>query len=163
DHARAAREWADAAAAWEALPRPYDALLAREREAACLLESDDTREAGLARLDEVLLGFEALGAGAGAERVRATQREHGAATAVWRGGRRGYGDQLSPRELEVVRLLLTGLTNPEIARVLSRSPKTVAAQLNSAMRKHRVTSRTALAVSATQAGIKPATPPAAAD
>ncbi|HEY3464258.1 MAG TPA: AAA family ATPase, partial [Amycolatopsis sp.] len=47
DHARAAREWADAAAAWEALPRPYDALLAREREAACLLESDDTREAGL--------------------------------------------------------------------------------------------------------------------
>ncbi|MFJ1766796.1 ATP-binding protein [Amycolatopsis sp. NPDC088138] len=147
--------WAAAAAAWEALSRPYDGLLARERQAACLLEGN--REAGLALLGEVLQGFEALGAGAAAERVRATQREHGAAAAVWRGGRRGYGDQLSPRELEVVRLLLTGLTNPEIARELSRSPKTVAAQLNSAMRKHHVSSRTALAVSATQAGITPAT------
>lgn len=53
----------------------------------------------------------------------------------------------------MVRLLLTGLTNPAIARALSRSPKTVAAQLNSAMRKYGVTSRTALAVSVTQAGI----------
>ncbi|WP_203729985.1 LuxR C-terminal-related transcriptional regulator [Streptomyces sp. SID12501] len=77
---------------------------------------------------------------------------------VWRGGRRGYGDQLSPRELEVVRLMLTGLTNPAIARALSRSPKTIAAQLNSAMRKYGVTSRTALAVSLTQAGITPAEP-----
>ncbi|MFI6408519.1 helix-turn-helix transcriptional regulator [Streptomyces sp. NPDC050548] len=55
-----------------------------------------------------------------------------------------YGDQLSPREGEVVRLLLTGLTNPAIARALSRSPKTVAVQPNSAMRTCGVTSRTAL-------------------
>ncbi|QRP43357.1 AAA family ATPase [Amycolatopsis sp. FDAARGOS 1241] len=156
DQTQAAQAWAAAAAAWAELPRPYDALLAREREAACLLAGADTRTEGLDRLEEVLAGYESLGATAAAERARAAQREHGATSSVWRGGRRGYGDQLSPRELEVVRLLLTGLTNPEIAQVLSRSPKTVAAQLNSAMRKHHVTSRTALAVSATQAGIKPA-------
>jgi DNA-binding NarL/FixJ family response regulator len=42
------------------------------------------------------------------------------------------------------------LTNREIALALSRSPKTVAAQLNSAMRKHGVTTRTALAVAFAQ-------------
>ncbi|MEV6898637.1 AAA family ATPase [Amycolatopsis sp. NPDC051372] len=152
DHAGAAREWADAAAAWAALPRPYDALLARERAALCLLAGGSSAPA-LEQLEKVLADCVALGASAAASRVRS----HLPGTAVWRGGRRGYGDQLSPRELEVVRLLLTGLTNPEIAQVLSRSPKTVAAQLNSAMRKHRVSSRTALAVSATQAGITPAT------
>ncbi|MGD6699308.1 LuxR C-terminal-related transcriptional regulator, partial [Xanthomonas citri pv. citri] len=55
--------------------------------------------------------------------------------------------------LEVVRLVVTGRTNREIARAVSRSPKTVAAQLNSAMRKLGVTSRTALAVLAVEAGL----------
>ncbi|MGW9031895.1 LuxR C-terminal-related transcriptional regulator [Streptomyces sp. NPDC055722] len=51
-------------------------------------------------------------------------------------GRRGYGHQLSPKELQVVELLLRSLSNREIAVALSRSPTNVAAQLNSAMRKH---------------------------
>ncbi|WP_377273099.1 AAA family ATPase [Peterkaempfera sp. SMS 1(5)a] len=76
-----------------------------------------------------------------------------AARGVWRGGRRGYGSRLSPRELEVVRLVRQGMTNRQIAVELSRSPSTVAAQLKSAMRKYGVTSRTALAVSVTQAGL----------
>ncbi|MER5603699.1 LuxR C-terminal-related transcriptional regulator, partial [Streptomyces sp. NPDC002265] len=69
-----------------------------------------------------------------------------------RGGRRGYGNQLSPRELEVVRLVVHGLTNRQIAAELMRSPSTVTAQLKSAMRKYGVTSRTALAVHVAQAG-----------
>ncbi|MET8327336.1 AAA family ATPase [Streptomyces sp. NPDC005181] len=73
-------------------------------------------------------------------------------TPATRGGRRGYGNQLSPREVEVVRLMLQGLTNRQIAVELSRSPSTVTAQLKSAMRKYGVTSRTALAVNVTQAG-----------
>ncbi|MGI5518357.1 ATP-binding protein [Streptomyces sp. CA-106131] len=76
-----------------------------------------------------------------------------AARGTRRGGRRGYGNQLSPRELEVVRLMMQGLTNHQIASELSRSPKTVEAQLNSAMRKYGVTSRTALAMSVTRADI----------
>lgn len=90
---------------------------------------------------------EAAAARAGAERcLRAAQGAR-------RGGRRGYGSRLSPREEEVVRLVLRGLTNRQIALELSRSPSTVAAQLESAMRKHGVGSRTALAVAVTQAGI----------
>ncbi|KIF76368.1 hypothetical protein QR77_25755, partial [Streptomyces sp. 150FB] len=105
-------------------------------------------------LTRVEAGLRDLGAVRDARRVAALDRRETT------GGRRGYGDRLSPRELEVVRLMLTGLSTPDIAKSLSRSPKTVAAQLNSAMRKHRVNSRTGLAVAALQAGITPAEPPA---
>jgi DNA-binding NarL/FixJ family response regulator len=77
---------------------------------------------------------------------------------VARRGRRGYGDQLSPRELDVVRLVVNGKTNKEIARLHARSPTTVAGQLSSAMRKLQVTSRTTLAVRAVEAGIRAGTP-----
>ncbi|WP_405945479.1 AAA family ATPase [Streptomyces prunicolor] len=150
----AAAAFGRAVTAWKRLPRPYDALLAAERRAGCLLAAGDT-DTGLAELARAQAAFMALGAREDAARVHVARRAAGAPVREWRGGRRGYGDQLSPRELEVVRLMLTGLTNPAIARALSRSPKTIAAQLNSAMRKYGVTSRTALAVSLTQAGITP--------
>ncbi|WP_335984187.1 ATP-binding protein [Streptomyces sp. CA2R106] len=140
--AQVAERWEAAAVAWERLPRPYEALLARERRALALGAAD--------LLTAVEGGFRELGAHEDARRVAAVER------AAPRGPRRGYGDRLSPRELEVVRLMLTGLSTPDIARALSRSPRTVAAQLNSAMRKHHVRSRTALAVAALNAGIAPA-------
>ncbi|MGI5269045.1 ATP-binding protein [Nonomuraea sp. CA-218870] len=148
--AEAAAAYGRAADAWQRLPRPYDALLAQERQVACLLAAGETGTAlPLARL--VLQGLTALGARAAAERVAGLLRDHH--VEVRGRGRRGYGDQLSPRELEVVRLLATGKTNREIAAVLSRSPRTVAAQVNSAMRKLGVNSRTALAVGAVEAGL----------
>jgi DNA-binding NarL/FixJ family response regulator len=105
-------------------------------------------------LTEVFRGLTAQGAVADADRVARLLRQRGVkAPRVWRGGRRGYGDRLSPRELEVVRLVVTGLTNREIAEALQRSPKTVDTQLNSAMRKLGVSSRTALAVNAVEAGL----------
>ncbi|MFI6623219.1 helix-turn-helix transcriptional regulator [Streptomyces sp. NPDC050528] len=153
--AEAAAAFGRAVTAWMRLPRPYEALLAAERRADCLLTAGD-RDTGLTELARAQAGFTTLGARTDADRVHLALRAAGAPVRqVWRGGRRGYGDQLSPRELEVARLMLTGLTNPAIARALSRSPKTVAAQLNSAMRKYGVTSRTALAVTLTQAGITP--------
>jgi DNA-binding CsgD family transcriptional regulator/tetratricopeptide (TPR) repeat protein len=154
----AAAAWERAAASWEALPQPYEALLARYRQGECLLSREDL-ESALPLLARVHDGLSALGAGRDAALVGQTLRTHDAPVRpVWRGGRRGYGDQLSPRELEAARLMLGGLTNPEIARVLCRSPRTVAAQLNSAMRKYGVSSRTALAVGLTRAGITPAEP-----
>jgi DNA-binding CsgD family transcriptional regulator len=146
---RTAQRWQAAATAWDRLPRPYSALLARERQALALAAAGRDSEAA-ELLTRVEAGLRTLGAERDARRVAARDRR------VTRGGRRGYGDRLSPRELEVVRLMLTGLSTPDIARALSRSPRTVAAQLNSAMRKHRVKSRTALAVAALQAGIAPA-------
>lgn len=151
--ARAAGLFERAAVAWDAMPRPYDALLARERQARCLLAAGQ-RSQGLDILNRVLAGLTELGA----ETARVTRalREQGAAPPrTHRGGNRGYGDRLSPRELDVVRLIPSGLTNRQIAAELSRSPKTVAAQLNSAMRKLGVSSRTAVAVRALESGIEP--------
>jgi DNA-binding CsgD family transcriptional regulator len=147
-HSSAATGFAHAAAAWSALPRPREALLAGERQARCLIAAGRP-DSGLALLIEVLAGLSELGATGDADRVVNSLRGHGvAARRVWRGGRRGYGDRLSPRELEVARLVAAGNTNKQIARALGRSPDTVATQLKSAMRKLGVDTRTALAVSA---------------
>ena len=95
-----------------------------------------------------------LGARGDADRVAQRLREHGAEVPrLWRGGRKGYGDRLSPRELEVVRLVVAGRTNRQISEILAKSPATVDQQLRSAMRKVEVTSRTALAVKVTEAGM----------
>jgi DNA-binding CsgD family transcriptional regulator/tetratricopeptide (TPR) repeat protein len=152
DHAAAAGLFARAAAAWQALPRPYDALLAQERQAGCQIASGqpDVAMPLLAGVRERLIALGALG---DADRVVATLRAHGvAAKRPQRGGRRGYGDRLSPRELEVTRLVATGRSNRQIAEALCLSPRTVDQHLSAAMRKLGVSSRTALAVRATGAG-----------
>jgi DNA-binding CsgD family transcriptional regulator len=151
--ARAGALFGQAAAAWQVLPRPYEALLAREREARCLLAVGQ-RQPGLSGLAEVLDGLSGLGARGDAMRVIRTLGEHGVqARRPWWGGRRSYGDQLSPRELDVVRLLIDGRTNRQVAEELVLSPKTVANHVDSLMRKLGVSSRTALAVRAVEDGI----------
>ena len=50
---------------------------------------------------------------------------------------------LSPRELEVLKLVATGLTNAQVAQELFLSPRTVNAHLNSIYNKLGVSSRTA--------------------
>ncbi|MEQ4302211.1 AAA family ATPase [Plantactinospora sp. B6F1] len=142
----AARRYSRVAAAWQEMSRPYGALLAEERRAGCLLAAGREPDA-LAALMDAHEGLVHLGARPDADRVARQLGEHGIRIRPNRRGRRGYGGQISPREMEVLRLLVTGKTNREIGQALSRSPKTVAAQLNSAMRKLGVTSRTALAVS----------------
>jgi DNA-binding CsgD family transcriptional regulator/tetratricopeptide (TPR) repeat protein len=154
--ARAASLFARAASAWQSLPRPYDALLARERQAGCLLAAG-YREGGVDLLAEAFAGLSRLGATGDAARVARRLRELGArehvATMARRGGRRGYGSRLSPRELDVARMLVAGGTNREIAERLFLSPKTVARHLDSAMRKLDVRSRTALAVRLVEEGM----------
>jgi DNA-binding CsgD family transcriptional regulator/tetratricopeptide (TPR) repeat protein len=153
DHEGAVAGWAHTAEAWDALPRPYDALLARERQAEALLASG-AGDAGQDLLTEIHEPLFRMGARGDADRVAQRLRDRGAGTPrPWRGGRRGYGDELSPRELEVVRGVVAGKTNREIARTLTKSPATVDQQLRSAMRKLKVTSRTALAVAAVEAGV----------
>lgn len=151
----AAPAYAAAARAWDRLPRPYEALAAREREAGCRLAAGQT-EPALALLSAVWRGLSDLGARGDADRVARRLRAHGVEVRrPWRGGRRGYGSQPSPRELEVVRLVLAGKTNREIAEALGKSPRTVAGQLGSVMRKLGVSSRTELAVRAVEAGLVP--------
>jgi DNA-binding CsgD family transcriptional regulator len=143
DGERAAELFGAAAAAWAELPRPYQELLALERQAVALLPGAGALEL-LATVQQRLRD---LGARWDADRVAQVLRSHGVDVArAWRGGRRGYGDQLSPRELEVARLVAQGLTNRQVAEALFLSPRTVDRHLSAAMRKFGVASRTALAV-----------------
>lgn len=89
--------------------------------------------------------FDALGASWDAGRTLAELRERQVALPYpWRGGRRSYGDSLSPREVEVARLAGAGWTNREIAGALCLSPRTVEDHVSSALRKLKVESRQAL-------------------
>nr|WP_281386444.1 helix-turn-helix transcriptional regulator [Jiangella mangrovi] len=143
DGSRAAELFAAAAAAWAELPRPYQELLALERQGLALLPDG----AALELLGTVQQRLRDLGARWDADRVAQVLRAHGVEVArAWRGGRRGYGDQLSPRELEVALLVAQGRTNRQVAEALFLSPRTVDRHLSAAMRKLGVASRTALAV-----------------
>jgi DNA-binding CsgD family transcriptional regulator/tetratricopeptide (TPR) repeat protein len=149
----AAALFEEAGAAWAALPRPYDALQAREEAAGCLLAAGE-RDRAVGVLREVFDGLTALGATGDADRVRRALADEGVRVGT-RVGRPGYGDRLSPRELDVVRLLVEGRTSAQIARVLGLSPRTVEKHVHSAMRKRNAPSRTALAVAAVESGDVP--------
>ena len=131
----AERHYAGAEEGWAALPHPLEAARARARRARCLDEETNGERREL--LCSALNAFEELGALGDAGRVRAHLRAMGA----WRGGRKGYGDMLSPREAEVARLAAEGMTNREIAATLVISPRTVEAHVAALLRKLSLASR----------------------
>ncbi|WP_328947441.1 LuxR C-terminal-related transcriptional regulator [Streptomyces sp. NBC_00184] len=152
---RAATLFGEAAVALDDLPARHDALLARERHGRSLLAGGD-REAGLSLLRDVRLRFSALGAPWDAARVERVLHDAGPVTTrPGRRGPRGYGDELSPREQQVLALVARGMTNREAAAALFLSPKTVGVHLGSAMRKLGVSSRTAAAITAMENGLIP--------
>jgi DNA-binding CsgD family transcriptional regulator/tetratricopeptide (TPR) repeat protein len=138
DLTAAAATFSQTEQAWRALPRPYEAAKALERGGLCRLQAG-----GEGDLKQALSAFGALGARWDVARVQSTLRRHGIEPAHRR-GRRGYGDELSPREREVATLAAAGATNREIALELFLSPKTVEHYVSAAMRKLGVSSRTAL-------------------
>ncbi len=76
------------------------------------------------------------------DRAASLARAHGVSVpARHRGGRRGYGPELSPREAEVARLAGAGRTNAQIAAELFVSVSTVKKHLAATFRKLDVTSR----------------------
>lgn len=136
----AARWFAQAERAWRRLSGRYDAALARERHGSCLLAHGN--RAGADLLFDALHDFETLGAKWDSARTRALLRAHNVPLPYpWRGGRRRYGRELSPRESEVAQLAGKGHTSLEIAQALVLSPRTVESHIASAMRKLDVTSR----------------------
>ncbi|USX55095.1 AAA family ATPase [Lentzea sp. HUAS12] len=131
----------EAADRYSALPAPYLTALVAEREAACLLPTDQEKAAEI--LSALVDTFDGLGATRDAARCRHQLRSIGGGKPSRR-GRRGYGDELSPREQEVARLLVAGHTNRKIADVLFLSPRTVEQHAARVLRKLGVSSRAEL-------------------
>ncbi|MGZ5047696.1 MAG: AAA family ATPase [Usitatibacter sp.] len=133
-----AGRWREAADVWRRLRCPF--------ETARTL-SDGDREAQL----DALAIFDGLGAKAASAALRERLRIAGV-RGVPRGARSstlGNPRGLTDRELEVLRLLLGGMRNAEIARHLSRSVRTIDHHVDSVFRKLGVNSRAeAVAVAA---------------
>lgn len=120
--ATAAEHFAAARAAWQDIGRPYHAAQAAEHLANALAPSH--AEDAATHLAEAVHVHTGLGAIADAVRCQHALRALGGEE-PGRPGRRGYGDELSPRELEVAELLSRGATNSDIAEALFLSPRTV--------------------------------------
>lgn len=141
-HARGALELAEGAPqralatlrragqAWRQLHDPYEEARVRALLGlACRALGDE--DGGRLELDAARRAFARLGAAPDAARV----------DALARGAAGGGAHRLTPRELQVLRLVATGKTNKAIAAALSLSEKTVDRHLSNIFTKLNVPSR----------------------
>jgi ATP/maltotriose-dependent transcriptional regulator MalT len=117
---------------WEEIDAPYEAARARALVGSACRALGDDDAAGL-ELEAARRAFVDLGAPADVARVDALAGEAGA------GGPEG----LTPRELEVLRLVAAGRTNKAIAAELVVSRRTVDRHVSNIFAKLRVSSRAA--------------------
>jgi DNA-binding CsgD family transcriptional regulator/tetratricopeptide (TPR) repeat protein len=139
-----AGDWERAAGIWQDLGCPYEAALA-------LADGDD------AALRRSLDALQQLGARPAAATVARRLRERGA-RGVPRGPRPRTRDNpanLTPRELEVLALIVEGLRNADIAERLFLSERTVAHHVSAILKKLDVHSRGEASAAAARLGIAP--------
>lgn len=127
---------------WRDLDVPYEAARVGVLVGLACRALGDEGSAGL-ELDAARQVFERLGAGPDVTRVQRLTADPD----------RSPHSPLSPRELEVVRLIARGRSNHAIARELSLSEKTVARHISNIFTKLDVTSRTAAAAYAFEHGL----------
>lgn len=146
DHDRARVLLEDAVDLFDRSQAPFEAALARMELATSLdaLDRTDGAERETAAALECLLE---LGAEAEAGRARRILEVSG------RDNGRSALPEISPRELEVLRLLAEGLTNKQIAERLVVSEHTVHRHVSSILRKLDLPSRTAAAAYAARHGL----------
>ncbi|WP_281286873.1 ATP-binding protein [Nonomuraea turkmeniaca] len=123
-----------AAAAWERLKRPHNQAKALFRAATAAARAGD-REGAAARLKVALPLAEALRATPLVEEIETLSRRVGGAPA------QESSELLTPRELEVLRLVTLGRTNRDIAAELFISAKTVSVHVSNILAKLGVTTR----------------------
>jgi DNA-binding CsgD family transcriptional regulator/tetratricopeptide (TPR) repeat protein len=129
------------AARWIDAGRPLDALRVQLVTGARMLASGD-REAARTVLDAARKGLNECGASADADRAAALLRQTGARSRAK--SRTTNVGPLTKRELEIARLVASGLKNSEVAATLFLAEKTVAAHLSNIYGKVEVRSRVQL-------------------
>lgn len=143
DSRSGAAQFLDAAQRYQALRCVYEAAQTQEQAARCLFDTGDPHAADALRA--AVSAYADLGASGDLDRSAGLARANGVPLpARHRGGTRGYGARLTPREREVAALAATGLTNKDIADRLYVSRNTVKKHLAAAMRKLDASSRTGL-------------------
>jgi DNA-binding CsgD family transcriptional regulator len=126
---------------WLELGAPYETATVGVRIAeACRAIGDE--EGARMELNAALATFKRLGARPDVDQVERLLA-----------GRLDDGPGLSPRETEVLRLIVDGRTNAEIAALLFLSERTVHRHVSNILVKLRVRSRTAAAILAVQRGL----------
>jgi DNA-binding CsgD family transcriptional regulator len=158
----AQREWAKAAAAWEAIDRPYPAAVARWREADALAGAGE-RAAAATAAGAALSAARTLGAEWLIEEVRALADR--ARLDIASGNGRGDGEPegpaesdpfgLTPRERQVLALLAEGATNRQIGAALFMAEKTASVHVSRILAKLGVQGRTQAAAVAHRLHLAP--------
>jgi ATP/maltotriose-dependent transcriptional regulator MalT len=142
DHQSARRLLEDAADLFEDSGAVFEGLMARTELAECLISLGRSEEAQL-EARRALDGLAELGADPGAARAR-----HIISTCV---SASGSSDAITPREREVLELIVVGLTNRQIAERLVVSEHTVHRHVTNILRKLDLPSRSAAAAYAVRA------------
>lgn len=143
DAPAALAELREACQLWSELAAPYEHARSRVLIGQARRRLGDTETADL-ELDAARRAFRSLGARPDLNRIDAMIRRQTATASV--GG-------LSPREVEVVRLIAAGLTNQAIAERLFLSEKTVARHISNIFTKLGISSRSAATAYAYQHGL----------
>ena len=166
DHCRAvgsdqAERWVAAAAAWDALGRPYPAAVARWRKAEALVAAGDREARRPVVASAAMATAERLGAAwlageleslAARARLRLrlpTARRRAPPTTTTPSDPFG----LTPRERQVLALVAAGATNREIGRQLYMAEKTASVHVSRILAKLDVRSRTEAAGVAHRLGL----------
>ncbi|WP_037642464.1 ATP-binding protein [Streptomyces bicolor] len=138
DPGKAREHFLRASATFQAIGRPYPTAQAAEYAARRLVPTNPHQAAE--ELTALTNAYTRLGATTDAARCHHTLRDLGLARPTPR-GRRGYGQQLSPREQQVAQLLATGASNKDIAQALFLSPRTAEHHVARVLKKLNVTDR----------------------
>ncbi|MEV0660690.1 ATP-binding protein [Actinomadura luteofluorescens] len=142
--------WDEAAAAWRDLGNRHETAVVLAEAAAVALASNN-RPGARSRLREA----RAIAADLGAAPLRARIDDLAARgrLSAAEGGTSGHAFGLTPRELDVLRLLAAGRTNQQIAAELFISANTVATHVTRILTKLGAASRTQAAAKARESGL----------
>ena len=140
DPSTAARVLESALTAWTDLGLPYER--AEIHVALAMITAGERPDLAIEHARRAQAAYQQLGATLDADRIAAFLRTLGVSS---RTGSRSIGI-LTPREQDVLGLLVEGLTNPEIAARLFVSRKTVAHHVSSILTKLRVRNRAEAAI-----------------